>query len=207
MKRITILLTILLLTAVVFAPKIGADTAHADDGETLVKMSGTSDSDGVYIDVVLLRNVGLTALKLRLEYDETALTYVRALNWNEALKGLAFTASGTDTEVDNVRFVYGPGSKNATTGMLMRLYFKLNDGAKAGTYKVNLVCEDALTSGNVDVPVAVQAARITVDGSSNVQIDTEEPFAIDGKTAGIVCACVAVVIVFVVLLAVKASKR
>lgn len=148
----------MLLTAVVFAPIFGADTAHADDGETLVKMSGTSDSDGVYIDVVLLRNVGLTALKLRLEYDETALTYVCALNWNEALKGLAFTASGTDTEVDNVRFVYGPGSKNATTGMLMRLYFKLNDGAKAGTYKVNLVCEDALTSGNVDVPVTVQAA-------------------------------------------------
>lgn len=151
-----------------FAPIFGADTAHADDGETLVKMSGTSDSDGVYIDVVLLRNVGLTALKLRLEYDEAALTYVRALK---------------------------------------RLYFKLNDGAKAGTYKVNLVCEDALTSGNVDVPVTVQAARITVDGSSNVQIDTEVPFAIDGKTAGIVCACVAVVIVFVVLLAVKASKR
>lgn len=90
----------MLLTAVVFAPIFGADTAHADDGETLVKMSGTSDSDGVYIDVVLLRNVGLTALKLRLEYDETALTYVRALNWNEALKGLAFTASGTDTEVE-----------------------------------------------------------------------------------------------------------
>ena len=101
----------MLLTAVVFAPIFGADTAHADDGETLVKMSGTSDSDGVYIDVVLLRNVGLTALKLRLEYDETALTYVRALNWNEALKGLAFTASGTDTEVDNVRFVYGPAAK------------------------------------------------------------------------------------------------
>lgn len=203
MKRIVFFVTILLVSAVLLLPFATTSTAEAAD-QVLLGMSGGTTEDGVYVDVSLLRNAGISALKLRLEYDKKALVYDRVRNMDNALSSLPFTASGSEVSVDDVRFMYGPSAPDNSTGLLVRIYFKITDNAAEGSYKVNLVVEDALGEGKQNLSVSVNPARIHI-GANGVSVEEQQP--VDGKTVGIVVGCVAVVVLFVVLVAVKASRR
>lgn len=181
----------------------------ADTACSIAMSGGVNDDNSVFIDVVVMRNSGLSALKLRLDYDKDVFEYIDGYDMNGALDKLTFTKSGTETDVDDIRFLYGPGNSDNTTGLLMRIELRVKDGAKPSAYKVGLVCEQALDNASgkdVDVAVQVRAAKVTLGANGNVAVDTEsEP--LDVATIVAIVAAVVLVAVLVAVICVRINKQ
>lgn len=203
---IFILVTALLLTALFAAPT----TASAAEADCLIAMSGgVNDDNSVFIDVVVMRNSGLSALKLRLDYDKDVFEYIDGYDMNGALDRLFFTKSGTETDVDDIRFLYGPGNSDNSTGLLMRIELRVKDGAKPDVYKVGLVCEQALNNADGvdnDVSVSVRAAKVTIGANGNVDVTTDSaPVELPMIVA--IVAAVVLVAVLVAVICVRTSRK
>ena len=203
---IFILVTALLLTALFAVPT----TAMAAEADCLIAMSGgVNDDNSVFIDVVVMANSGISALKLRLDYDKTVFDYVDGYDMDGALDRLVFTKSGKETDVDDIRFLYGPGNSDNSTGLLMRIELRVKDGAKPNVYKVGLVCEQALNNASGvdnDVSVSVRAAKVKLSANGSVAVDTEsEP--LDVATVVAIVAAVVLVAVLVAVICVRTSRK
>ncbi len=200
------MVTALLLTALFAAPT----TASAAEADCLIAMSGgVNDDNSVFIDVVVMRNSGLSALKLRLDYDKDVFEYIDGYDMNGALDRLFFTKSGTETDVDDIRFLYGPGNSDNSTGLLMRIELRVKDGAKPDVYKVGLVCEQALNNADGvdnDVSVSVRAAKVTIGANGNVDVTTDSaPVELPMIVA--IVAAVVLVAVLVAVICVRTSRK
>lgn len=185
-----------------------AAVAYADSG-VLVSLSGVTTDEGIVVDAALIANSGLSALKLSLVYDKDAFEYVRCVNFEEALGTLSFTESGNEVDVDDIRFVYGPGNNDNSTGMLMRMLFATCDGVKAGDYRIGFVVEDAIATVNgssVDVESTVYSAKVTVDSDGEIVIVTEQN-NFDWTTAILVVVAVLLVVALAVLVALKSWQK
>lgn len=206
-KRICIFVLVIALCAL---PVLSATpTAYAAETNDLVlTMSGGKLDNFVYVDVAVVANSGVSTLKLLLDYDKTALTYVRALNTSEALKSLAYTTTGKETTADGIRYLFGPNSIDTSTGLLLRLYFGIADEAADldVTTKVNLTVEGALADKN-DINVVVYGAKIQLHADGNVEVDTERPVQIDVGLIVAICLAAVAVIALVVIVAVRLSKK
>lgn len=204
-KRICILLAI----ALCILPILPATTANAaETNDVVLTMSGGKIDNLVYVDVAVVANSGVSTLKLRLDYDKTALTYVRALNTSEALRSLAYTTTGKETDSDGIRYLFGPNSIDTSTGLLMRLYFGIADETADAdvTTKVNLVVEGALADKN-DIKVAVYGAKILLHANGQVDVDTDRPVQMDVGLIVAICLAVAAVIALVVIVCVRMSAK
>ena len=198
---IFILVTALLLTALFAVPT----TAMAAEADCLIAMSGgVNDDNSVFIDVVVMRNSGISALKLRLDYDKTVFDYVDGYDMDGALDRLVFTKSGKETDVDDIRFLYGPGNSDNSTGLLMRIELRVKN-----VYKIGLVCEQALNNASGvdnDVSVSVRAAKVKLSANGSVAVDTEsEP--LDVATVVAIVAAVVLVAVLVAVICVRTSRK
>lgn len=203
---IFILVTALLLTALFAVPT----TASAAEADCLIAMSGgVNDDNSVFIDVVVMRNSGISALKLRLDYDKDVFEYIDGYDMDGALGRLVFTKSGTETDVDDIRFLYGPGNSDNSTGLLMRIELRVKDGAKPNVYKVGLVCEQALNNADgkdVDVAVQVRAAKVKLSANGSVDVTTDSaPVELPMIVA--IVAAVVLVAVLVVVICVRTSRK
>ena len=212
MQKFTTKLSIVLLISILLCMVLFAmpTVVNAADTDCLIAMSGgVNDDNSVFIDVVVMRNSGISALKLRLDYDKTVFDYVDGYDMNGALDRLVFTKSGTETDVDDIRFLYGPGNSDNSTGLLMRIELRVKDGAKPNVYKVGLVCEQALNNADgkdVDVAVQVRAAKVKLSANGNVAVDTEsEP--LDVATVVAIVAAVVLVAVLVAVICVRTSRK
>ena len=206
-KLSIVLLISILLCMVLFAMPTVVSAAEAD---CLIAMSGgVNDDNSVFIDVVVMRNSGISALKLRLDYDKDVFEYIDGYDMNGALDRLVFTKSGKETDVDDIRFLYGPGNSDNSTGLLMRIELRVKDGAKPNVYKVGLVCEQALNNADgkdVDVAVQVRAAKVKLSANGSVAVDTEsEP--LDVATVVAIVAAVVLVAVLVAVICVRTSRK
>ena len=205
-KFVTTTLSVIICALLCFTAFAPVVACAEDQNDLVLIMSGGMMDDKVYVDVDVRVNRGVGTLKLLLDYDKTALSYNRALNTSEALKSLAYTTTGKEVDADGIRYLYGPGKTDTSTGRLLRLYFNVADGAKAGTYKIGLTVEGAL-DGTKDIDVAVYGARVELKDDNTVTIVTETPVETDvGMIVAIVLASLAVV-ALVVIVAVRVGKR
>ena len=200
------MVTALLLTALFAVPT----TAMAAEADCLIAMSGgVNDDNSVFIDVVVMDNSGISALKLRLDYDKTVFDYVDGYDMDGALDRLVFTKSGKETDVDDIRFLYGPGNSDNSTGLLMRIELRVKDGAKPNVYKVGLVCEQALNNASGvdnDVSVSVRAAKVKLSANGSVDVTTDSA-PVDVTLIVAVVAAVVLVAVLVVIVCVRISRK
>ncbi len=212
MQKFTTKLSIVLLISTILCMVLFtmSTVVNAADTDCLIALSGgVNDDNSVFVDVVVMRNSGISALKLRLDYDKDVFEYVDGYDMNGALDKLTFTKSGTETEVDDIRFLYGPGNTDDTTGLLMRIELRVKDGAKRGTHKVNLVCEQAINSANgsnADVSVEVRAAKVTLGANGSVAVDTDSA-PLDLPMIVAIVAAVVLVAALVAVICVRINKK
>lgn len=212
MQKFTTKLSIVLLISISLCMVLFAmpTVVNAADTDCLITLSGgVNDDNSVFIDVVVMRNSGISALKLRLDYDKDVFDYIDGYDMNGALDRLVFTKSGKETDVDDIRFLYGPGNSDNSTGLLMRIELRVKDGAKPSAYKVGLVCEQALNNADgvdKDVSVSVRAAKVNLSANGSVAVDTEsEP--LDVATVVAIVAAVVLVAVLVAVICVRTSRK
>lgn len=91
------------------------------------------ESGNLLVDVNMTANNGVAVMKLNLEYDKTALTYV-GYTAGDALQGMNLFTSGAET--DKTVFQWMSDNNCYGTGKVMTLRFAVKDGAKNGGYRV-----------------------------------------------------------------------
>ena len=111
--------------------------------------------------------------------------------------------------MDNIRFLYGPGNSDNSTGLLMRIELRVKDGAKPNVYKVGLVCEQALNNASGvdnDVSVSVRAAKVKLSANGSVDVTTDSA-PVDVTLIVAVLVAVVLVAVLVAVICVRTSRK
>lgn len=171
-KAVTYILILVLLavgTAVV-PVLLHNDVAFADTNAT-ISGSGTTVHRGqtFTIDVTISDNEGLTALKLLLKYDSSAMKLVDATQ-GSALSQMTYWATNK-TEWDNfnrgdgIGFLWDGAQPDKSNGVLLTLTFDSFITAEVGNYPVEITYDPENTRSNVGVP----ATPVVTNGNVNIQ--------------------------------------
>lgn len=158
----------------------GTWTVKAKEAVRGATISGTTATgyvgEQVTVDANITYNTGLAVLLVGIEYDKDALKLVKAENGNALTKGEFTGLSDTfDSDVDEAKLLWYNAKVDDElvdddgTGTLVKLTFELKKG---GMHDVDFVVDgandDALDINDANVPVTVEAAKITAKAFGDV---------------------------------------
>ena len=156
------------------------DAANIKDNAIMI-MSGQTQDDKVLIDARITQNSGVSGMQLELVYDTSAMEledFVRG----GALASLSLEHTNINTDkgyaITPFKFNFLGSKNDSTTGLLLRLTFKIKEGTPNGVYNVNLKAErnkDVIyLEDNGNGTMITKTKNVLVD-SANVEIKDSKP--------------------------------
>ena len=186
MKRLFAGLLLFVLTFALLVAPVGV--AAADEGnDVAIAMTSALDGETLTVTATLTRNDGIASMVLRVEYDHTDLTMVKATH-GPALEDLHHTDRFTlgEPEGDYYVVVYDSESQNCDdTGVFLTLTFRVKDGAVNGEHAVDLyVAELTYMSGASNLAnEKYGSANASTDVTGGVKMTTAKYVITNGVPA------------------------
>ena len=157
-KRISALLLALLLIACLTLPVLAADGLTISAGSTSGKVGET-----VKLDITVEKNPGFSGMSLTVNYDPRALTLTEVENQ-------AGGSFAPNMEKGVLTWLLGRNTQRE--GVFFTLCFRIDAGAKEGTYPITLSLNDGRETNIINedaeaVPVTFEAGAVTVTSSGS----------------------------------------
>ena len=142
------------------------------------KIRGTSCTaergDTVSVSINLENNPGIWGLKLRIQYNDSALT-LKSVNAGNVFKESELTLSGELNKNPYIIVALGSDLKDKkTSGSIVTLEFKVSEEADYESYPVNIEVSQAINMDREKINVSVDNGSITVE-KLQIQPPFEEP--------------------------------
>lgn len=184
MKRVVSIILAVLVTAACFS--IGASASETPFFK--VKNVSGEEGDTVSVDVSVANNPGITSLQLSLQYSSADLKLLSVED--PQLFGNAVSTSSLDKNPFKVSWYDGDSEDRTENGVLIRLKFKILNGAKTSRITVSYDEENVFNSefdnmffSTVNGIVAVGSHEILGDADCNGVVNILDATAIQRRLA------------------------
>ena len=221
-NRLTIAILTIMTAFLLAAPNYHAfnkaNAAELSDNIAIV-LAGEISGGEVIVDAFLLQNSGLNGLTVELSYDLNAMTLTR-IERGGALASLDYIKTNVDTEkgyaITPFKINWSGDENDSSKGAILKMFFKINEGARDGTYTVTFKTErDRSVTYIANGEVATKNALIS---GVEVEVKASEPVSVQEETSKAdtvkkiifwvsLGVAVALVAVFVVLLIIKTKGK
>ena len=227
-KLQSVFVIVVIALAAFFCSAAPYRTAHAEisSGRLIMSMVETHDNERIEIEVRLIRNTGVSAMTLELEYDKEAFDFLDYQK-GTALDKLDLMSTNLDEDKTlPIRFNWFSSgrefSNDESTGTILKLGFALKDGAESGKYDIGFKYNEGdisyVYNGNPAAKSAVISKAVVSIADSKISGAeiVSDPIPDEGDKrevngwliAGIVTLSVALVALAVVLIVkFKIGKR
>ena len=142
-------------------------TVFADGDPTLTIASGAASAkpgDTVNVAIGIANNPGIISLRIKITYDESALQLLEDIQDTELLKTLT-TPSPDIASPYILRWADALATENNTAnGDVVKLSFKVKDGAMGGQYPISVECVESRTTTGQRLTFATAQLAVSVDG-------------------------------------------
>ena len=217
-KRLSFLFLIVLAILCCFPTPIKTVRADSSDSLVILLLENHSENE-IDIDVKMVTNTGVSGMTLELQFNRKVFEYV-GYERGEALAELDLMA--TNLSVDNtlpVKFNWfrngGDFKNDVSTGIILKLRFRLRDGAKSGKYDIAFKYGTGdisyVENENVASKSAIISKAVVTISNNNISgaeiVEDVNQSGISGLLiASIVVASLAIV-AFAVLISIKIIRK
>ncbi len=218
MKRLSFMVLIVMASIFCFSTSLRAVYADVSSDSLIMALVANHDQNQIEIDVKMIKNTGVSAMTLELDYGKDVFEFV-GYEKGTALDKLDLMSTGPNTdETSSIKFNWfsvGNEFNDESIGTVLKLKFMLKDGVQSGKYSIgfkhnggdiayiengNVVSKNAIIS-----KVLISIAENTISGTETVD-DTNQGGTNGWFIVGIVATSVAVA-AFASVLTVKIIKK
>ena len=213
MKRIINIFIIILALCIFSAPVSMTAFASSLSDNAVITLSGKITEKEIVVEANLRQNTGINGMTAEISYDTSAMTLKNVVR-GTALSALNYMTTNVETEkgygITPFKINWSGDDNDASTGLLVTMYFTVNETATDGAYTITLkIDRDSVTyiDGGVKTKSAlVDNAKVSIKGNSAETI-VIEPAATDNTSTIILIVSLSVATVAIVIFTVLLIKR